>query len=70
MEHYTDVEEKMSKDHTRVKGDMLSMPKQDLVKFKSQLDELLANSSLPRDHGKGEWFQGSRDVLDFKHGFK
>ena len=43
----------MPKGHTRVKVDMLSRPKQDLVKFKNQLGVILANP--PERPWKGEW---------------
>ena len=53
MEQYAGVEEDIPKDHTRVKGDMLSTPKQDLVKFKSQLGVKLKNP--PERSWKREW---------------
>ena len=53
VDQYTGVEEDMPKDHTRVKGDMLSTPKQDLVKFKSQLG--VKRNNPPEKPWKGEW---------------
>ena len=53
VDQCTGAKEDMPKDHTRVKGDMLSTPKQDLVKFKSQLGVKLNNP--PKRSWKGEW---------------